>query len=52
MDDNPYRAPQARCHPVCAISKLLPMLLPVLFSLIAYALFKVAWDTPSPVIGP
>ncbi len=51
MDENPYKAPQTRSNTARAIAKLLPMLLPALFALTVYALFKMAWDTPTPVIG-
>jgi hypothetical protein len=51
MDENPYRAPQARCNPARAIGKFLPLILPVLLALTAYVLFGMFWDTPSPVLG-
>ena len=51
MDENPYKAPQARCLPLRTIGKLLPLLLPVFFALLAYALFGMVWQTPPPVIA-
>jgi hypothetical protein len=51
MDENPYRPPQTKpadAPPVQSTVSLLPLLVPVLLVLVAYAVFGM-FLTPSPV---